>query len=135
MTDEPTFDAPLTDDPSFADASPNEPVVVVAEKPRAKQDSKSDPKPQPPYAVIVHNDDFHTFPYVIEVLQKVCGHSLEKAFVLTSQVHHSGQAIVWSGALEVAELKRDQIRGFGPDFYAEQTVRFPLGVTVEPLPG
>jgi hypothetical protein len=36
--------------------------------------------------------------------------------------------------LELAELKRDQLREFGPDNYAPKTVTFPLGVTVEPLP-
>ena len=55
--------------------------------------------------------------------------------MLTSQVHLSGQAIVWSGTLELAELKRDQIRGFGPDTYAMKPVTFPLGVRVEQLPG
>jgi ATP-dependent Clp protease adaptor protein ClpS len=109
-----------------------EPIVVPKEK--SKQRSTSRPKKQPPYVVIVHNDDKHTFPYVIDVLQRVCGHSKEKAYQLTHQVHFAGQAAVWSGALEVAELKRDQIRNFGPDFYAIETVRFPLGVTIEPLP-
>jgi ATP-dependent Clp protease adaptor protein ClpS len=93
------------------------------------------PKPQPPYAVIVLNDEQHTFEYVIEVLQKVCAHKLEEAFTLTKRVHDTGQAVVWSGTMEVAELKRDQIRGFGPDFYADITVRFPLGVRIEPMPG
>jgi ATP-dependent Clp protease adapter protein ClpS len=51
------------------------------------------------------------------------------------QVHQAGQALVWSGALEVAELKRDQIRGFGPDVYAMKPVTFPLGVRIEKLPG
>jgi ATP-dependent Clp protease adaptor protein ClpS len=116
-----------------------EPVVtteepVVEPKERARTDSRNKPKRQPPYAVIVHNDEEHTFLYVIDILMKVCGHPKEKAFVLTNQVHHAGKAVVWSGALEVAELKRDQIRGFGPDFYAEKTVRFPLGVTIEPMP-
>jgi ATP-dependent Clp protease adaptor protein ClpS len=93
------------------------------------------PKTQPPYAVIVENDDLHTFDYVIEVLQKVFGYDLQKAFLLTLQVHQAGQALVWSGALEVAELKRDQIRGFGPDVYAMKPVTFPLGVRIEKLPG
>jgi hypothetical protein len=35
----------------------------------------------------------------------------------------------------VAELKRDQIRSTGPDFYAAKKVEFPLGVLIEPLPG
>ena len=113
-----------------------EPVVAkpVTDK-KQKTDSKSKPKRQPPYAVIVHNDDRHTFLYVIEVLQRICGQSRASAYLLTEQVHFTGKAHVWTGALEVAQLKRDQIRGFGTDFYAEQSVTFPLGATIEPLPG
>ena len=114
----------------------DEPVVRTSRK--AKADDKKDPKKpkrQPPYAVIVHDDDYHTYEYVIECLQRVCGHPLEKAFDLTRQIDQTGRAVVWSGPKEVAELKRDQIRGFGPDFHASVTVTFPLGVTIEPLPG
>lgn len=107
---------------------------VVAPKGRTRTDERTTTKRQPPYAVIVHNDDEHTFLYVIEVLMKVCQHPKEQAFVLTNQVHVAGKAIVWTGALEHAELKRDQIRGFGTDFYASKPVEFPLGVTLEPLP-
>jgi ATP-dependent Clp protease adaptor protein ClpS len=116
----------------------DEEVIVrpkAKSKRREKEEGRSRPKTQPPYAVIVENDDFHTFNYVTEVLQKVFGYDMAKAFLLTFEVHSSGQAIVWSGALEVAELKRDQIRGFGPDLYAMKPVTFPLGVRVEKLAG
>jgi ATP-dependent Clp protease adaptor protein ClpS len=121
-------------------AEPDSEGTVVLEAPpevkeRKTEREKTRPKKQPPYALIVENDDFHTFDYVIEVLQKVCGHDLQKAFLLTSQVHHAGQALVWSGALELAELKRDQIRGFGTDNYGSKPVTFPLGVRIEQLPG
>jgi ATP-dependent Clp protease adaptor protein ClpS len=119
-------------------ATVDEEVIVrpkAKSKRHEKEQDKSRPKTQPPYAVIVENDDFHTFHYVIEVLQKVFGYDLQKAFSLTVEVDAAGQAIVWSGALEVAELKRDQIRGFGPDLYAMKPVTFPLGVRVEKLPG
>ena len=108
---------------------------IVEPKQKKREDQKKKPKKQPPYAVIVHNDDDHTFQYVIEMLQKVFGYAEEKAFLLTHEVHTQNRSIVWSGALEVAELKRDQIVGYGPDFYASKTVRYPLGVTIEPLPG
>lgn len=103
----------------------------------AKKEKNSEPTPkkQPPYAVIVLNDEEHTFDYVIETFQKVFGYPLEKCYELALQIHFSGKGIVWSGSLEVAELKRDQIRSSGPDFYALKKVDFPLGVTVEPLPG
>ncbi len=106
---------------------------VIVETRRPAPERATRPKKQPPYAVIVENDDFHTFEYVIEALCKICGHSLEKAFLLAQEIHTSGRAIVWSGALEVAELKRDQIREFGPDHFPKKPVTFPLGVYVEPL--
>lgn len=125
----------MSDSTAVAEPPVEEAPVEPRQKRRRRKQDRTKPKRQPPYAVIVHNDDYHTWPYVIEVLQRVCGHSEEKAYQLTSQIHYTGRAIVWSGALEVAELKRDQIRGFGTDFYASDPVKFPLGVTIEPLPG
>jgi ATP-dependent Clp protease adaptor protein ClpS len=123
----------------MSEANEAAPLVLEPPPPEVKERKSTRentrPKKQPPYAVIVENDDDHTFDYVIEVLQKVFGYDLQKALLLTSQVHDAGQALVWSGALELAELKRDQIRGFGPDIYAMKPVTFPLGVRVEPLPG
>ncbi len=120
-------------DTAESDVAVMEPQVVVRTKP-ARPDPESKPKRQPSYAIILHNDDQHTFQYVIDVLMKLFAYPVEKAFVLTNQVHTQGKSLVWSGKLELAELKRDQIRGFGPDMYAMQKVEFPLGVTIEPLP-
>lgn len=115
-------------------ATLDEPQVRTGPRTEEKVGEKNKPKKQPPYAVIVHDDDFHTYEYVMEVLQKVCGYDLQKAFLLTQAVDLTGRAVVWTGPKEVAELKRDQIRGFGPDLYAQQAVKFPLGVTIEPMP-
>src|SRR5262245_39632623 len=93
------------------------------------------PKPQPPFAVIVLNDDRHTFPYVIETFQKVFGFALQRAKQLAQEIHLRGETIVWSGTRELAELKEEQIRSAGTDYYAQPPVKFPLGVRVEPLPG
>ncbi|MSR58741.1 MAG: ATP-dependent Clp protease adaptor ClpS [Planctomycetaceae bacterium] len=107
-------------------------VVVVTSRPAP--DTKSKPKKQPPYAVIVENDDLHTYDYVIEAFSKVFGYSQEKSFQLARVIDTEGRALVWSGTKELAELKRDQIKGFGPDHYASKPVTFPLGVYIEPLP-
>jgi ATP-dependent Clp protease adapter protein ClpS len=107
-------------------------VVVVTTKPAPQ--SNAEPKTQPPYAVIVENDDLHTFEYVIEGLQKVCGYSRQKAWLLAAEIDSSGKANVWSGTKELAELKCEQIRGLGPDFFSPKPVTFPLGVYIEPLP-
>lgn len=110
--------------------SVTEETVVTTTRPAP---TGSEPRRQPPYAVIVENDDLHTFDYVIEGLQKVCGHSRQKAFLLAAEIDAQGKAIVWSGTKELAELKRDQIRGLGPDYFAPKPVTFPLGVYIEPL--
>lgn len=113
-------------------------AVAVEGLPKPKQRRKKHPgkpKTQPPYAVVLFNDEEHTFEYVIETLMKVFGYPVEKCYTLALQIHNAGQGIVWSGSREVAELKRDQLRSAGPDFYAGKKVEFPLAVIVEPLPG
>lgn len=111
----------------------SEPEAQVRPK-RSVEPSKTKPKKQPQYAVIVLNDDLHTFDYVIEALCRICGHSALSAYQLAKEVDENGRAIVWTGTMELAELKRDQLRGFGPDTYARTPVEFPLGVVIEPLP-
>jgi ATP-dependent Clp protease adaptor protein ClpS len=88
---------------------------------------------QPPYAVVLHNDDLNGFDFVIGVLRKVFNYGWMKAFWLTLKAHLTGQSIVWSGSLEVAELKAARVRSCGPDPKGKKGVTA-LTVTVEPLP-
>ena len=113
-------------------------AVETPVQPQGRRRREPEDRPHkklPPYAVVVFNDDLHTFQYVVETFMKVFGYPLEKSYSLAVQIHNSGRSIVWSGSKEVAELKRDQIRSAGPDFYAAAKIDFPLGVTIEPLPG
>jgi ATP-dependent Clp protease adaptor protein ClpS len=96
---------------------------------------KTKPKRQPPFAVILHNDNFNGFDYVVSVLRKVFNYDRVKAYELTMAAHTSGRSIVWSGVREVAELKADQIRSCGPDPVAKANGALALCVTLEPLPG
>ena len=93
------------------------------------------PEPQPPYAVILHNDSINGFDYVVGVLKKVFHYSGARAFWLTLRAHCGGRSVVWSGSLEVAELKADQVRGCGPDPRRSRNHARPLKTSVEPLPG
>lgn len=91
-------------------------------------------KQQPPYAVVVLNDDDHTFEYVIHAFTQVFRYQVEKCFALAKEIHEKGRAIVWVGSLEVAELKKDQIQGMGPDHWNTlKKVNWPLGVELEPV--
>ncbi|MEM9704343.1 MAG: ATP-dependent Clp protease adaptor ClpS [Planctomycetota bacterium] len=105
-------------------------ATAVAE-PRMKRKTK--PHRNPRYAVVIENDDDHTFSYLVDVLRAVCAHSKEDAERLTDKIDKTGRAAVWTGPLEVAELKRDQIREFGPDTYNKPPVTEPLKVTIEPI--
>ena len=87
---------------------------------------------QPPYAVILHNDDINSMDWVILCLRKVFGYTVEKCFDLMLDAHETGCSVVWVGSLEVAELKADQIIGCGADPSAEDRGAEPLRVTVEP---
>ncbi len=58
-----------------------------------------------PCRVIVLNDDHNTFQGVAAALAEVIpGVSYEQGLRLADRIHSSGQAIVWSGHREVAEL-------------------------------
>lgn len=72
-------------------------------------------KRQPPYNVILLNDDDHTFEYVIEMLKALFGHPVEKGYQLAKLVDSTGRAVVCTTSLERAELKREQIHAYGPD--------------------
>ena len=92
-------------------------VVVVTNQPKRARQTKTQNtlRRQPPYHVILLNDDDHTYEYVIEMLQKLFGHPPWKGFVMAQEVDSSGRVIVDTTTRERAELKRDQIHSYGPD--------------------
>lgn len=71
-------------------------------------------KPYPSYKIIVLNDDFNTFQHVADCLTKyIPGMGSDRAWKLTNQIHHEGQATVWVGPLEQAELYHSQLSRAG----------------------
>lgn len=83
--------------------------------PEKKVKQKDQTKKQPPYHVILLNDDDHSYEYVIRMLKQLFGHPEERGFMMAKEVDTSGRVIVDTTSLERAELKRDQIHAFGPD--------------------
>ena len=70
---------------------------------------------QPPYHVILLDDDDHSFLYVIVMLKELFAHPHEKGLELAKQVDREGRAIVLTTTREHAELKQEQIHAYGPD--------------------
>ena len=87
-------------------------------KPSQKPTPKSSTKPKklPPYNVILLNDDDHTYDYVLEMLKALFGYSFEKGYKLAREVDTDGRVILLTTTKEHAELKRDQIHAYGPDW-------------------
>jgi ATP-dependent Clp protease adaptor protein ClpS len=66
------------------------------------------------WRVIVLNDDHNTFDHVARTLARVIpGVTLEQGYRIADQIHNSGQAIVWTGPKEVAELYWEQLNSAG----------------------
>lgn len=71
---------------------------------------KVERQPYPNYKIIVLNDDFNTFQHVANCLMKyIPAMNSDLAWKLTNQVHHEGQATVWVGPQEQAELYHTQL--------------------------
>jgi ATP-dependent Clp protease adaptor protein ClpS len=88
---------------------------------------------EPRYAVVLHNDDFNTFGFVIGVLGQVFAYGGLRGLWHALKVHCAGRGVIWSGTLAAAEIKADQVRSCGADPNGRAGVQ-PLRVTVEPLP-
>ena len=67
-----------------------------------------------PWHVIVLNDDHNTFQGVAFAISSVVpGVTYDGGMRLAERIHNSGQAIVWSGLREQAELYWEQLREHG----------------------
>jgi ATP-dependent Clp protease adaptor protein ClpS len=94
----------------MSDTQTIEPKVLPRPNPR-----NVEPKPLPPYNVILLDDDDHSYEYVIEMLGKVFAHPPETGYQMAKKVDSEGRVIVCTTHKEKAELKRDQIHAYGRD--------------------
>ena len=83
-----------------------------------KQRKNRKPKKEPRFHVVLWNNDYTTFEYVIRILVSILGISVEQAFQFALEVHNTEQAIIFTGSLSQAELIKDKILGYAPDPYS-----------------
>ena len=107
--------------------------IAVEDRAVQKHDAADKkPKRQPPYQVILWNDDDHTYDYVIAMLAKLFGHPPEKGYQLADEVNNRGRAVVLTTTREHAELKRDQIHAYGKD-QLMANCRGSMSASIEPM--
>lgn len=94
-------------------------VAVAEAKPKLKE--------PPGYAVLLHNDDYTTMEFVIEVLQKFFQKTHEAALEITLKVHHDGKGIAGVYTRQIAETKMVQVTQHA------RSSEFPLKCTIEPV--
>jgi ATP-dependent Clp protease adaptor protein ClpS len=81
---------------------------------------------EPPlYRVLIHNDDYTTKAFVVEVLMKVFNKSLDEAARIMWHTHENGTGLCGIYPLEVAETKVNMVAE------AARDSGFPLKLTIE----
>jgi ATP-dependent Clp protease adaptor protein ClpS len=100
--------------------------TAVAEPKQATESRRA-----PLYHVVLLDDNEHTYEYVIEMLVRLFGHTTERGYQLACEVDTIGRAIVDTTTMERAELKRDQIRGYGRDWRLPNS-RGSMAAVIEP---
>ena len=61
-----------------------------------------------PYKLILHNDDYNSFDWVITCLVKICGHEFEQANQCAHIVHFKGKCDVKYGDFETISTMKEK---------------------------
>lgn len=86
-------------------------------------------KKPPLFRVLLHNDDFTTMEFVIEVLVQVFGKPEADAFRIMWAVHTQGVGVAGVYTFEIAEMKVERVTQMA------RAREFPLLCTAEEEPG
>lgn len=112
-------------------------AVAVLPEPAESREARTAPpkrKLAPNFHVVIWNDEEHSFEYVIEMLMRLFNHDAAKAYDLTWQVHNVGKAVAFTCHRELAELRREQIASYGPDFGISGAQRVSMRATLQEAP-
>lgn len=94
----------------------------------AVEEGRPKVKAPPRYSVILHNDDYTTMEFVVEVLRRYFQKTEEQAVQIMLRVHQEGRGVAGIYSFDIAETKAVQVRDYA------QARGFPLRCTVEPAP-
>lgn len=92
--------------------------VGVVEKPRTKRPRR--------YQVVLHNDDYTTMEFVVDILVHFFHKNVAQAQHIMLHVHHKGFGVVDTFTRDVAETKADEVMKMARE------AGHPLRCTAEP---
>lgn len=72
-------------------------------------DTKDETKEPSMYRVLLHNDDYTTMDFVVEILMTVFNKSMEESILVMMSVHRQGIGICGLYTFEVAETKMNSV--------------------------
>ncbi|MFZ1984837.1 MAG: ATP-dependent Clp protease adaptor ClpS [Desulfatitalea sp.] len=104
--------------------STSQPGVITSVQERAQTRTQRPPM----YQVLLHNDDFTTKEFVVQILVAVFHKLLPEATQLMWQVHRHGKGVAGVFTREIAETKVAAVTTLARE------AQFPLKVTMEPEP-
>lgn len=61
------------------------------------------------YKLILHNDEIHTFDFVIDCLIEICKHTPEQAEQCTMLVHYKGKCTVKTGSIDLLKPMHERL--------------------------
>jgi ATP-dependent Clp protease adaptor protein ClpS len=100
-------------------------MATTDSRTRAVISTKTRKDVPPLYKVILHNDDYTTMEFVVEILMTVFGKPLEKATQTMLNIHHKGNAVCGIYTREIAETKVETVH------HLANNRGFPLKSTME----
>jgi ATP-dependent Clp protease adaptor protein ClpS len=80
---------------------------------KKKTSSKVDEILSKPYKLVLHNDDYNTFDWVITCLMNVCKHEYEQANQCAHIVHFKGECDVKYGDFEKLSEMKSKLQNAG----------------------
>ncbi len=83
--------------------------------------SKVDEIVSKPYRLILCNDDYNTFAWVITCLMKICNHDEEQANQCAHIVHFSGKCEVKRGDKDMLTIMKEKLQNAGLSVIMEKT--------------
>ncbi len=89
-------------------------VLATETPPKPKETTRQRTSQEPPYKVILHNDDYTPMEHVVSTLRKVIPRmSTRQAVSIMIEAHTKGKAVATKTHKELAELYAEQLTSEG----------------------